>query len=326
MSQNLKKIYTDSEKYDAMFAKFMFYFFKILGIFTVSYHWVWTRKTNSWNLLFKFSCIGIIYNGFFIFFIVSMSIIYVYFDFGIKFFKHTKQESFIFFLMTYLSRFNFILILLVFTFQPSKIVSIANKINELVSLVPKAFDLNKKLFIIYIGNFIVVHFLQTVLIYLTSKKVILDQLKVFIIYALYIQYTWILKIIEGFYKFINKNLQAWLLKHSKVFLDDEVVYSEIPKINELMFLHSFLYDLSQELSNFYSLPMILAIFNMFMYQLWSAFNFSKRLFIFDDLTYSSFLIISIFIYQGILSLVILVITVSNTVKEVNMMNYLLKFF
>lgn len=311
MVQNFLR--STSRNYEALFAKFIFYFFKIFGILTVSYDMVLTNETKL-DILFKFSWIGSVYNVVIIFYIVFSSFIQLYLQLDIQYFNYTQHERLVLYMMQYLTRSSIILILLVFIFQQAKVISIAKKLQKLRVLIEEPYDTKRKILSFYIANFITTSVAQIILTYFIYNKLNIDESKIFIIYVLFIQYCWILMNIQDFFKFINKSMEKLFLKHNDWTLK---IYSEVQKIDKLMYSYSCLYDLSVEVSSFYSLPIMLAIFNIYVYEVWLTYTFFKWSFDIKEVNFYKNLALLIYIYHCFFSLIILVVNVSNSINEVH---------
>lgn len=311
MSRKISRKFASSKNNDVFGLKFLFFIFKILGIFTISYNDVWIFETNSRNLVFKFSRFGIFYNIIFIFFLLYINVIDYYSDPSVT---TTKQETIVYNIALCLRHFTTTLILIVFIFQQARMVSIANKIYKLKARPVKVSFKEKCLFSIYVVKFIILYVVLNILNYFTYNVVSAHLTNVYIIYFFLIQYTSILKIIKKLYEFINDSLQDLLLKHFCWAFENCKLDL---KIDKLMNLHSRLYELSIELSGFYSLPMIFATFHIYIYLLSRAYFYIK--WSFESSSYVKTWKIFLEIYLTILSLAILVIDVTNTIKEVNIL-------
>lgn len=311
----VKKSFT-SKKYELWFAKFMFYLFKIFGILTMSYNHAWITETASWNLIFKFSWTGLVYSVLLIIFLLFSEVIEIHSQINDKSFELEAKENFILIVLAYSSRLFNILIVLTFVFQQTKMVSISNKIIKLRVLAAETFVTENKLFVVYIGHSMMAFMLHFILIYQLPDSFSIQILMGFVVYLLFIQYCLLLKILKSFYEFINTALQKLFNNHSYWNLENHNTHL---KIDQLMYFYSCIYDLSQELSEFYSLPMIFAILKIYIYLLFYAHALTKS-FILNNSNFLKNLISFIIIYLSILSLAILVICVTNTIKEVNISN------
>lgn len=313
MPQHFLKQYFVSKNFDVLFAKFVFYFFKIIGLLPISYTNVRLNETRSWNLLFKFSWAGIFYNVTFIIFLIYFDINEIYDDLTNNFFGKTEQEIFVFIRISFLIRANAVLILIVFTFQHSKLISFLNKINELWNLAEEPYIIPKKrLLSIYGGHFLILFILKVILIYNVHEFVGLHSLNMLIVYSLELQYSLILNRFKNFYELINYYFRR--LKPSNSEVENRNLYF---KIDKLMYMNTCLYDLSQKLSDFYSLPTISAISNVYIIRLICAYYHVKYTLTSKDSTFGLNCILGLQFYLSILSLIILVVNVSNTTKQVN---------
>lgn len=312
-----KKLYV-SKNYDVFFFKFIFYFFKIFGTLPISYDYEWKSENESRILLFKISKVGVGYNIVLIFFLLFSNIFQLYFIYYLNYFFYTEKiESLVIGTMSYLRVFFIVVILSVFVFQHSKMVLIAKKINELRIMATQQLSIKIKVVSISIGNLAIAFTLKIILIYYILKTVPIETLIELIVYVLFIQYIFVLKIIQSFYKHINDTLQKLFLKQSGSAFEN---LSLALKINKLMSIYSSSCDLSQELSNFYSLPMMFATLNTYIHLLRSSYSFIKRVFI-STIPNDSFILKNsisfINLYITILLITELVINVTHTITEVN---------
>lgn len=312
MAKDIFQKYFTTKKFEIFCAKFLFYFFKVFGSATISYYHVWISEKKSWILVFKKSLIGISYNIVLIVFSIPANIISVIVFSKHKIFAQSPQEILLFTFYGILFGFGNVFTLIVFVFQQAKMASIANKIYKLRELRSDNNSTKNKFFSILLINFLF-SFGATILLSLFSRKIsiihaIVLNLNIFVVFFLFIQYVIVLKIIRGFFKFINDTLNNELFSQSKLNLK--------LTLEKLMHSYSCVCDISQEISDFYSLPLIWAILNMFILLLWTTYNLIKKFFIYNQKPDLLIFFDLMYIHLAAVLLSTFVINVTETIKEV----------
>lgn len=281
MFQNILKKNVTSRNCDIIFFKIMFYFLKIFGILPVSYCYVWKRETQSWDIEFKFSWTGTIYNFILIFTKIFFIIFFLYLNIiELKYVTPKKQENLVLTIMLNFNHLFNLLIMILFILRYSKVASIMNEIYKLRRLAAQSYVADKKLLCFYIGNIILCSTVKTIFHITVYGIQNIFTFTDYITHVLFFQYSFLLKILECYCKFINYSLHKSLLKRSDWTSQN---FKLNMKIDMLIHLNSRIYDLSQELSNFYSFPMIFATFNFYLYLLINPYFFIKRAFITNDM-------------------------------------------
>lgn len=316
MSKNHLKIYNSEKNFDILFNKFMFYFFKIFGIATISYDHVWSSKQNRWILFFKSSWIEIIYNIVLLCILTPIMFVHLDFFYENKIFGASHRETVIYIASALLFMFGTIITLVFFIFQHANIKSVANKIIRLKNLTKENWVLNKLLFTFFLVNYLT-SFSVIILLFSSSNRA-----PIFYIIGIYIsfyeilflmtQYTLILKIIKDFFKFLNNELNEVLLKQPHLTIESLELCL---KIDKLMHFYSCLCDVSEDISNLYSLPMAWAILNAFNVLVVTTHFLINRIFVSNycaDILVTSLILI----YLTTVTLTTLVINATNTIKEV----------
>lgn len=297
--------------FETFLLKFIFYWFKILGMATVSYDCTWSREKIVRTLVFKSSHTSIIYNILLIFFLISINFFFIS--------KLEEDESnddrikFVVAVILYMFAIGPSIISIIFVFQHAKMASIANKINKLRELTIEQNIMKKNLFSIFFPNFII-SISGTFLLQPrdNTDPIVVTGLNIFFIYFVLIQYTLILRIIKNFYVFVNDTL------HEVSFKKYAWTFESLDlngKIDKLIHLNSSLYEISLDVSSFYSAPMLWIILNIFIILVINIYVFVTQTLdtkIFDAAT-------AFEIYLNILSLTTLVINVTNTITEVKML-------
>lgn len=314
MSKSILKKYITTKSYDILFVKLMFYFFKLFGILTISYDNAWKRETESQSFLFKFSWTGTLYSVILIILLLFFNINRIYIIINGAFYSVSEQEYFVLNLLTHIIRIFNMIILSIFVFQPAKVASIANNIYESRRLAAEQYFTKKKILSVYAGNIILSCILRITLnIYLKDDTLYILTFTDFTAHVLFLQYTFLLMILESYYKFINDSLRKSFLKGSNWTLEDHNLNLRIDK---LINLNSCLYKASIKFSKFYSMSMIFATLNFYVYLLGNAHKLIKELFITNDYAILNNLISFVNFYLSFLLLAVLVTSVTNTMREV----------
>lgn len=306
MSQDISQKYYTEKSFDIFCAKFVFFFFKLLGLAPVSYDHVWSDAKKSWILVFKTSKVGIIYNAALVCCLTPLdirnAILVSEQDVSLKGYKDTL----IFTLYGFLFSFGNVFTLIVFIFQHAKIVSIANKISELRELILENNTTKHEFFSFLFLNFLLSFYVVILASFFLKEIDKIDALalylNVFVNFFLFIQYIYILKLIKSLFESINNTLNNQLLKNDE--------------LNKLMHSYSFLCDVSQKISNFYSLPLIWSISNIFYLLLWTTYSVIQSLYISNHTADFLIFLDLNYIYSCILLMSAFVINVTETIKKV----------
>lgn len=273
-----KNIFSD----DNVTVKYLFYFFKICGVATMS------LKTDSINcnnkksyiINFTTSKIGIVYNILFIFLLTTLKYftikILIETDYGgkIKFEKviNTIHDGFTLFASAY--------ILIVFSIRQKRAISLVNdlklvwqsksvlntkqmenKNHTLINAVKNIFLVNSFTWFLFLITSVVGDwdlFVYNISSYLSSM----------IINSIFMQYSIILNLIQKIFISINESLLR-LLNSSSSVIEVSSIHSKNSQcnVNKLLFLknlHSSVFKLSRDLSDFYSHLMVLCILYVFL--------------------------------------------------------------
>lgn len=317
MSEHYFKKSVIAKKFDIFFLKFVFYFFKAFGIATISYGHEWNNEKSSWILTFKSSRIGIIYNVVFCGSLIFIRMAQLIFFIENKVFGESHREIVINTVYVLLFGFGQIITLTVFIFQRSKIVHITNKISMLKDLASENCITEKSFFTFFFFNYLI-SFIINFLLYSDKNAVLLFYVvgmtvSTYAVLFLLTQYTLILKIIKRLFESVNNDLNKILLKQPVLSIQKQEKNLELDK---LMYLYTCLCDVSEDISNFYSLPMFWGVLNTFINLIFSTYFSMKRLF---NSNYNLDIMLPNFIniYLNIISLTTLVVFVTKTIKEVS---------
>lgn len=292
----------------------MFHSFKVFGIAPISYDYVWDNAKNSHNLIFKTSWIARVYNVALIFYFIPTGFIAVM-NYKNNFVDHNPQQKLIYTVLLFLFGTSNIFILIAFVFQHNEMKSIANKIIKLQELTTKSHLPNKKLYTFFIVNYFISYLINIFILFYRFKTqvvfVTFFYISIYRVLFLLAQYSLLLKMIKDFFKSINDDLNDILLKQPICVLD---TFNLNVKIDKLMHSHKCLCDVSRDISSFYSFSMMCATLNILMLSLMFSYFLIKRLVLNDHP--ERILGNVIVIYLSTITLTLLVVYVSNTIKEV----------
>ena len=131
-------------------------------------------------------------------------------------------------------------------------------------------------------------------------------------HALFIHYIVTLKSIKKFYQVINENLSKFVFNKST-----QTQGEELQKIWYLRYLHTLVSKLSEDISDFYSLPMLLGLPNSFFALIGITYQLTKPI-VLGHFEISTCDLINLIAYVSpyAFNLVNLTKTVTDTIKEV----------
>lgn len=307
------------------FGRFLLYFFKITGLFTTQLTVVASKKNKTCHCITRKSKIGILYNVFLIFFLCMTGIPGTLYVIQTKYDGRFKEEAALPATFDVSAMLCTSYILLKFCNQQEQITSIMNKLTHIIHL---SMVLDEKKFLsnssvdvkaaIYcVVNLIVLlaglaRFYRKnifIFLYLISKlPVRLVCIGVFVQYSIALEY---LRII---FMLINDNFRE-LSKPPKCEIYniwDQEIKRPI-RIDRLIRLYRLLSEISDELSKFYSFPVMWCILNIFFNSFRNCYINVKQIIVFK--TFPKNLELPS-MYMNVFPLIILIFSASNTVKEV----------
>lgn len=320
MFENRVIKYNYVNKVDVFSAKFIFYFFKAFGIATIDYDHVWDSEKKSWTLVFKTSRIGVIYNVACICLWIPININCIIFFYNNKILSERHQVVLLYTVAGSFFCVSLVFLLFVFIFQQTKLACFANKIFSLRNMTAHNYPPNKRFFSFFFVNYLITFTLFIAVFFYKKNVPILCSVGLYVsvneVFFLLIQYTLILKMIKGFFQSINNDLNKLLLKEPICIIGK--FNPDSIKIDKLMRFYSCLYDLSRDISSFYSLPMFWAVFNIFVILLTAIhLVIVEKIFVTNNNLREIALICLVVVYLSIISFSTLVVLVTNTIKEVN---------
>lgn len=311
-----------------MFPKHALYCFKIFGIvpFTLKANKINQIKTGV-NNLETFSKIDKVYS-----LLVTCLIVTLHYT-GINYMHDTNYQGFLkenkltTTIYHTLIAFGSSNILLALCYQQSEIVFILNKINAAKDSLKcaEAHTFKDKFFsylsIVFFGHVCVLFIFVFYSFQRNSLKAQLFflalGLSIFLVNSILMQYCMMLKVLKQMFKFINDNLKSILEKHNVSFGNlDFQNNSFVKQIDKLMNSYDSLNKLSQQVSDFYSFPMLWCGLIILMALINEIYNIMKEVIVlnFESKMFYPFALSHI--YMNIISLSTLAIHVTNTIEEV----------
>lgn len=315
-------------------ATVIFYFFKVCGLATVKLIDIRMKgnKISCW--ITEKSELGSFYNIILILILILTGVPGTKFAIESNYFGMYQKEVTVVTIVDVYFELCSIIVLMTFCVQQEKISFIANKISDAVELSviidtkkfcesdPVTFATKKVLLFPVISSFIVIiGIIFTTALHQNISIIcfgICHLLSFLINSCVFLQYSLILDFIRNLFKLINdtfKKLSNPPINGPCKIWDHEI--KQPIKIDKLMQLYILLCEISEELSDIYSFTMMWCIINDFLYLFISLYAKIRRLIIpgeplFSAGTFYDF----INIYFNLFPLPLLVISASNTVKEV----------
>lgn len=306
-----------------------FFFFKIFGIATVSFKPKWIDQNKKWHWAFTSSVIDILYNVFLIVLLVVMNTIGINYMIKTDYLGRFKQDKFTIASLDTLIALSVIFILTIYCTRQKKIFFILNKISILRELFMRTIKNSvscrnaqfQKISMLSVGHVIITIIMLPILakneIYLAIYTASFNFC-IFIINIVLIQYSVILKLIKIFFEIINEKLQnvtnipLWPVDVQSI----SIIKLET-KLDHLIQMHCLISELAQEISDFYSLPMLVCTFNIFIDLLVCSYTVIKEIIFSNSLLIMNNILNIAHIYFNIISLATLTINVTETIQEVN---------
>lgn len=308
--------------------KILFYFFKVSGLGTISLKFQQSNNYHFTDWVFSYSKLGFVYNIILLLLLSGINIFGIKSMFKTNYSGRFKQDNLIVAIFDVVVATSSLLLPVVFFVKQNKIVSIANKINivrKLLVAAKKGNNIieNKALYKITFLFFVQLVILLVLLIWSLRREFHVMiygcafSLDVFIVNSLFSQYILILKFLDNSFKIINDNLkiiQKQCIVHHEMQLVSESNFQT--EIDQLKFTYLQISKLAEEISDFYSLPILSSILNIFINTLVCSYILIKQI-IFLNNTFATFNLPNLsFIYLNITSFTSLTIHVTNTVKAV----------
>lgn len=252
--------------------KFLFYYFKIFGIATLSFEVVLnTKRTLCFH--FKTSKASLIYNILLIFSsLIMSSLSMICLNERDVRTQRGKFDRVFYRAQETLNLSVLILISIVYCIRQNQLVNLTNKINGIWGLLLMIDNnsINNFQCLNNIIKILVVNILMWIIAVLAGTGYGIQYFPFYfganfsklIITALFLQYIAILKLLQDFYRIANNNLQV-ILYNQCVIENLNVTQEKIKRILIMHDIHVQLDKIALELSNFYEKPMLFCLLSSF---------------------------------------------------------------
>lgn len=306
--------------------KCLFYYFKIFGVATMTFEITLAKNSTTYFWLFARSKKAVIYN---IAYIVSLAATHIY---SIPFFylrtERVKFEKVMDCLQDTASCITSFFILTKFCVHTDKMIAIANSISkntksllimssetqkqhQLITEIGTIFAINITIWVLTITVVMiddVTFFLYDIIVYSGN----------FVINALLIQYTVILKFLEYNFKLLNDNLHEYTYEKSVMLRSSINSKMKVDKLLQLQQLHASLSEISRDVSSFYSYPMLMCILHIFCATTLACYYLTKPIILHkNNLTDTIYIHCFLYGFLFVVLLVTLTKCVGATITEVN---------
>ena len=316
---------------DVLLRKWIFYFFKVFGVATMTLNGKYLQKNNIQDSSFCSSKQGVVYNIFLMCCTITLNISSMLYMHDTQVFEEAFELT-INIIHSVSASFTVVCILIIFSFKQSTTISLADKIETIIEyseVAANKISKRRKLFWKRIGRVFLINLLTQLLETFTTpisiRAAMYNSMALqtcnSIINAMLIQYMVMLVTIQEVYAIIND----CLLSISKKFQHTSTIQTirnngkekELENLSSLRRLCSLLYEISQDISTFYSLPMLLCTFHIFIMLIVGGYYIARPIVLRKSyLPALMHLHTYFYILYFTVSLITLTISVTNTINEV----------
>lgn len=267
----------DRNTHKLTFTKFIFYYFKFSGVATLVYNSELRDKNNVPRLLFTDSTRGKLYNNLLACLVIFSAYFSVKVSYFSNLFQRIKLEKVVDTIQTLVTVLTATIILIIFCIRQQQTIVIFNRIHKLSNFMHLDTKMNTRVksTLNDIKTAFFAHAVTLLLFIITTP---LSRLSImyfagvtlcsFIINSIIMQYTIVLKLIRHIFGAINAELLEVLSKLSDIhdinFIHVHGVQMKSNKLSLLRELYILMGKMSQDLSDFYSAPMIMCLANGFL--------------------------------------------------------------
>lgn len=311
----------------------IFELFKIFGLAPINFKSTWVVQTKSWHWSFTKSKIGLLYNIFFTFTIISMNIVGIKSYYTIKPHAMDEIDSLLTLAFDVIIATNSVLILIAFTFQQKKTIDLGIKINqarEFAMLIDRRLydQHNVHLSDVMPNFFINITILIVIMIFKINEEISIliyystTILNILIVTFTLFQYCIVVKITRKFLMVINDSL-ILLIKKPCCTVEFRKVEktSLIYKLENLIKLRGLSYEISQKALSLYSFSILCSVFVHFLVIIYSLYFIAKDI-LFPRGTFKCSLLVNLSTFWiNIPSITMVGIFVTKIVKEVSLSVY-----
>lgn len=290
-----------------------------------------SNKSQIFRWDTKKSKVGVIYNIFLILIVVFTSFTGLRYMIQTNFLGEFTDEKSIAVTIEVLGALCTILILITFCVKQGEMTSILNKVGDVAELstimranscLRNNSEITKRVVICVINVSLILGILTlTITLYVQNTLFISyaigHYLHLFINTTMFFQYSIILECIRNLFRFINDEFRE--LSKPPDFGLYKVWKNEVKepmKIDKLIRMYNLLSEITERLSDFYSLVVMWCIFNNFLSLFFYLYCNIKRLIALKTEIVRGIFFHLVKIYLNAIQLPILAISVSNTIKEV----------
>lgn len=321
MIANFVRKIVNSNKFKAIILNNIFYCFKLCGIATIRIHSTWVHETKKWKWSLIPSRSSVFYNICLTCSLITMHILTYENTLKSGFGGRFDKDKVVIAIFDSLIIMTTVIIIMIYCFKQKKILVIANKMSEAEEFV----DLSTSVLKHYLSWFCFGNILIWFLFVILSLKKETFQLvytiaftfSIYTINSLLIQYSMLIKLIQNFFENINENLIKLYNKSTEFNRARSVYTSNLNnKLENLMHSYCAINDLSHEISDFYSQPVLWSLLAIFIDILMCLYHLIKQLIITNNILAAFNLhdVIQVFFHFTILAT--LTICVTDTIEEV----------
>lgn len=311
------------EKVIVFFARFFFYFFKFIGLAPMSLKLTSGVGNKSGDWKFNYSKIDILYNVFFSIMFITLEFFGITYAFYDNYRGDYGPEVILFVICDTSIACSVVIILLKFCTLQNKVVVLTSKINRVHKILESegvniSENLTKLSHIVVIsfGNIIIFIIISVLPFDYGIPMVVYNiayDFAIFINISLMLQYSMVLKMLKNLFLLVDESFNKI---SGRVVLSREFLSNRSIRLIKLMESYDLLIDISHDVSKFYSLPMLLGIFNSFISVITLLLSITKRKILENNHMNKFDVTNSCNAYLNFISVLTLVINVTNAVEAV----------
>lgn len=303
------------------FAKCVFYYFKAVGLAPIKLEVTPGVGNKSCNWKLKNSKIGTLYNVFLIIAYITLQFYGISFAYRDNYRKEYGSEIVLFAISDSIIAAGVAIVLVIFFVEQKTIITLVDQIYDTRKVLKVESKIGKLNFDVVAGTasviiFIVISMLPFDYGIHTSIYNFACNSSVVISYFLVLQYALILRILRNSFYHIHKSFKKI---SGFIVLSRETLSDRSLQLMKIMQSYDSLIVICEDVSKFYSLPMLLAILISFIDSIICSYSLTKHAVIQNSALKKFDLIDSCIIGMIFISMLTLVINVNKTVEEV--MNY-----
>ncbi|XP_031786111.1 gustatory receptor 18 isoform X1 [Nasonia vitripennis] len=267
-------------KCDDLFLKCLFYVLKFLGVAPMAIdNSPAPEKDSPRYVRFVASKLGVFYNGIIACLTVYPSYMTVRYLTSSEYTKNIELEKVIDEAQSTFAMITSTFIIVNICVRQKRAAILANQLSSIHSVIMDLAidvgdDVRRNTIISYIKKIVFVNLVTTIVWVASTPPEEYQYLSYFIvmsfyniiIHAMLLQYSLVLKLLQQLYRSVNADLSS-LLKKSSSISDDNNCHLMLKRLKHLRQIHATLCQISQDVSNFYSLPMLFCVTHVFLTQI-----------------------------------------------------------